>query len=146
MVLQIVGSLAGPWFATHGKDQRASIAVLLAGMLVGVLGAIYAPLSQIWLWTTILGIGMGGTFSVALALLVLRSPNSQVAAALSGMAQGVGYVVSATGPFVVGLLHQLTGNWHAVAVFISVMLVISWYFGMGAGRSVYIEVEAHPAS
>ncbi|TAL79645.1 MAG: MFS transporter [Burkholderiaceae bacterium] len=146
MVLQIVGSLAGPWFATHGKDQRASIAVLLAGMLVGVLGAIYAPLNQIWLWTTILGIGMGGTFSVALALLVLRSPNSQVAAALSGMAQGVGYVVSATGPFVVGLLHQLTGNWHAVAVFISVMLVISWYFGMGAGRSVYIEVEARPAS
>jgi CP family cyanate transporter-like MFS transporter len=144
MVLQIAGSLAGPWFATRGKDQRTSIAVLLAAMLVGTIGAIYAPLGQIWLWTTILGIGMGGTFSLALALLVLRSPNPQIAASLSGMAQGVGYLISATGPFVVGLLHQLTGGWNAVAAFLTLLLVFSWHFGMGAGRSVYIETS--PAS
>jgi len=139
MGVQIITSLSAPWLATRGKDQRNAIAVLIIMTLVGLQALIYAPLSQIWLWTTVMGLGMGGSFSISLALLVLRAPNPQVAAALSGMAQGVGYIVAATGPFVVGLLHELSGNWNGVAVFLALVLLGSLFFGMGAGRSIYIE-------
>jgi len=141
MGMQLITSLSAPWMATRGKDQRCAIGVLVVMTLVGLLGIIYMPLSQVWLWTTVMGLGLGGVFSIALALLVLRSPTPQIAVALSGMAQGVGYIVAAVGPFAVGLLHELTGNWHAVAVFFTLLLTGSFLFGMGAGRSIYIGME-----
>lgn len=141
MGVQVVTSLSAPWLATRSKDQRSTIALMLALSVVGLMTTIYAPLETLWLWSTILGLGLGGVFSMALALLVLRAPNPQVAASLSGMAQGVGYTVAATGPIIVGVLHELTGNWHAVAVFYLVLATGSFTFGMGAGRNLYIKPD-----
>lgn len=137
--VQLVTSLSAPWIATRGKDQRATIGVMLAMTLFGLMATIYAPLELIWLWATILGLGLGGLFSIALSLLVLRAPNPQLAASLSGMAQGVGYIVAAIGPVVVGLLHEFTGGWDAVAVFYVLLVTGSCFFGMGAGRALYVK-------
>jgi len=144
MGIQLITSLSGPWLATRGKDQRLVIAIMLAMTLTGLMGCFYAPLSQIWGWSLLMGLGLGGVFSIALALLVLRAPNAPVAAALSGMAQGVGYTIAATGPFVLGLLHELTGGWDAVAAFFAFLIISGGFFGMGAGRARYIKTD--PAS
>jgi CP family cyanate transporter-like MFS transporter len=139
--IQVVTSMLAPWMATRGRDQRSTIALMLAMTLSGLMGLIYAPLTQVWIWSIVLGLGLGGVFSIALALLVLRSPNHQVAVALSGMAQGVGYAVAAVGPFTLGLLHELTGDWNGVALLFVVFISGGFFFGMGAGRAVYIKVD-----
>ncbi|MBN0466998.1 cyanate transporter, partial [Pseudomonas aeruginosa] len=91
--------------------------------LAGLLGFIYAPLPTIWGWAVLLGLGQGGTFSIALALIVLRSRDAHVASHLSGMAQGVGYTLAAMGPFMVGVVHDMTGGWNAVGyIFIGVAI------------------------
>lgn len=141
MAVQLISSLSAPWIATRGRDQRSTIAVLVIVSLAGLMAMMYAPLTQIWLWATVMGLGLGGIFSVSLTLLVLRAPTPQVAAALSGMAQGVGYIVAAIGPFAVGLLHELTGNWNSVALFFIFLFTGSFIFGMGAGRSMYVKVD-----
>src|SRR3546814_7193418 len=81
-------------------------------VLVGLLGILIASIESIYAWAAVFGLGFGGMFSVAMSLLVLRSPTPQVAAALSGMAQGVGYFIAALAPLMVGVLHELTGDWN----------------------------------
>ena len=114
VLLQLVTAFSGPWLATHiGRDQRPMLALLLALALVGLVGMLHAPLPTLPLWAVLLGLGQGGQFSVALLLIVLRSPDPQVAAGLSAMAQGFGYTIAALGPLAVGLLRDATGSWAA---------------------------------
>lgn len=142
LVMQLVTSLSGPWLATRGRDQRFTIVIMLLMALIGLMGCLYGPVDMIWPWVIILGLGQGGTFSIALALLVLRAPDSRASAALSGMAQGVGYSIAALGPFVVGLLHEYSGNWHGVAAFFVIVTLAALVAGLGAGRALYINVDA----
>lgn len=138
MLGQFVTSLSAPIMASRAKDQRLTIALMIGLTVTGLMTTIYAPMSTMWLWSIILGMGLGGVFSMALALLVLRASSPQVAAALSGMSQGVGYTVAATGPVMVGILYEYTGNWHSVAVLYLLMASGSFAFGMRAGRNVQI--------
>jgi MFS transporter, CP family, cyanate transporter len=104
----VVGALAG-----RMPDQRriALSAALLP--VAGYVGVLAAPMAAPWLWATLLGIGFGTGFTLILALFVLRAGDTQHAAALSGMAQSVGYTLAALGPIAVGALHDITGGWTA---------------------------------
>lgn len=139
IMMQAITALGGPWLAMRGKDQSGAILLLMSCTLAGLLGCIYAPLDGIWPWAIVLGLGQGGSFSVALMLLVLRSSNSHVAASLSGMAQGVGYTVAAFGPLAVGLLHDVTHDWNAVAIFCGAVSLVAIAAGMLAGRNALVE-------
>ena len=139
MSIQLSTSITGPWIATRGRDQRSTIFVLLTLVAVGFLGLIYGAISAVYIWAGVFGLGFGGMFAVAMALLVLRSPNPQVAAAISGMSQGVGYMIAAVAPLIVGVLHEYTGDWNAVAVFMMLLIAGAMWSGLLAGRARYIE-------
>jgi CP family cyanate transporter-like MFS transporter len=107
-----------------------------------LVGLLFAPLSTVWTWALFQGIGQGGLFAMAMTLIVLRSPDPHVAAHLSGMAQGVGYVLAAAGPLLVGVLHSLTGSydvagWLFVALGIGVAVS-----GWGAGRAILVRTRS----
>ncbi|GAA5786070.1 CynX/NimT family MFS transporter [Chitiniphilus shinanonensis] len=138
VLVQLVTALGGPWAATRARDQRLVIAVMLVLTWAGLLGCLFAPLSQLWPWAIVLGLGQGGTFSVALTLIVLRARDPHVAAHLSGMAQGVGYTLAALGPFAVGVIHDVSGSWTPLGVFFTVLSVAALVAGLGAGRSRYV--------
>ncbi len=145
MVVQIITSLAAPWLAQLFRDQRPVVIGLSVLMWAGMLGMFFAPIAHVWLYSTVAGLGLGGIFAMSLAFLVLRSPNAQVAAALSGMAQGVGYTIAATGPFVVGWLHEVTDSWDSVAIFFIVLMTVATGFGLSASRNLTIKLPSPPA-
>jgi MFS transporter, CP family, cyanate transporter len=138
---QLVTALTGPWFATRGNDQRPVVLIMMALTMAGLMACMYAPLEQIWLWALVLGLGQGGSFSVATMLVVLRSPNAQVVAALSGMTQLVGYLLAATGPFMAGLLHDASKGWDVTAGFFVIVGIAATLAGIGAGRKRYVEAR-----
>lgn len=140
VIVQLVSSLSAPWLATRGKDQRLAIVIVMLVTLAGLCGCLYAPISGLWGWAVMLGLGQGGTFALALTLIVLRSRDAHVAANLSSMAQGVGYTVASMGPFAVGLVHDLTGGWAAVGWIFAVLGVGAIVFGLGAGRALHVQV------
>jgi CP family cyanate transporter-like MFS transporter len=142
IMVQLLSSLTAPWLATRGKDQRLAILLVMLLTLAGLYGCLYAPLNQLWVWGVILGLGQGGTFSLALTLIVLRSRDSHVAANLSSMAQGVGYTLASLGPFAVGVVHDWTGNWSAVGWIFGIIGVAAILAGMGAGRALYVDVTS----
>ena len=92
------------------RDQRlvALAMALLAG--VGLLGLLLAPGWSI-LWAMLFGAGAGAVIILGLTFISLRAGNPQQAAALSGMAQCVGYLLAAFGPPLMGRLHDAAGGW-----------------------------------
>ena len=81
-----------------------------ATTIVALEAMLFAPVSTIWLWAVLLGLGQGALVSLALTIIVLRSPNPSVASQLSALAQFVGYLLAAAGPFFVGWIRSLTGT------------------------------------
>ncbi|MFJ7143830.1 CynX/NimT family MFS transporter [Pseudomonas protegens] len=142
VIVQLASSLAAPWLATRGKDQRLAIVIVMLMTLGGLFGCLYAPLDGLWGWAILLGLGQGGTFSLALTLIVLRSRDTHVAANLSSMAQGIGYTLASMGPFAVGLVHDWTGGWNAVGWIFAVLGSGAIIAGLGAGRSLYVQVQS----
>ncbi|CAK17135.1 CynX/NimT family MFS transporter [Pseudomonas entomophila] len=140
VIVQLASSLSAPWLATRGKDQRLAIVVVMLVTLAGLFGCLYAPVEGLWGWAVVLGLGQGGTFALALTLIVLRSKDAHVAANLSSMAQGVGYTLASMGPFAVGLVHDLTGGWSAVGWIFAVLGAGAILFGLGAGRALHVGV------
>lgn len=138
---QLVTSLTGPWIATRGSDQRAAIMVLLGMTVTGFLACLYGPPSALWPAAVLLGLGQGGTFSIANALIVLRSPDASVAASLSGMVQAIGYTIAAAVPFGAGLLHGASRDWHGVALAFVMCALASAAAAAGAGRNLQIALR-----
>jgi CP family cyanate transporter-like MFS transporter len=145
IIVQLVSALTGPWFATRGRDQRVAIVVVMLMTLTGLFGCLYAPLGGLWGWAVVLGLGQGAMFAVALTLIVLRSRDAHVASNLSSMAQGVGYTLASMGPLMVGLVHDWTGGWNAVGWVFAVIGLGAIAAGLGAGRSLYVNVQAQMA-
>lgn len=142
VIVQLASSLAAPWLATRGKDQRLAIVIVMLMTLGGLFGCLYAPIEGLWGWAVLLGLGQGGTFSLALTLIVLRSRDPHVAANLSSMAQGIGYTLASMGPFAVGLVHDWTGGWNAVGWIFAVLGCGAIIAGLGAGRSLHVQVQS----
>lgn len=142
IMVQLISALTAPWLATRGKDQRLAILIVMLLTLGGCFGCLYAPLDGLWGWAIVLGLGQGGTFSLALTLIVLRSRDAHVAANLSSMAQGFGYTLASLGPFAVGIIHDLTGGWNAVGWVFGVLGLGATVFGLGAGRARYVQVTS----
>ncbi|MBN0977304.1 CynX/NimT family MFS transporter [Pseudomonas hygromyciniae] len=142
VIVQLASSLAAPWLATRGKDQRLAIVVVMLLTLGGLFGCLYAPLDGLWGWAIVLGLGQGGTFSLALTLIVLRSRDAHVAANLSSMAQGIGYTLASLGPLAVGLVHDWTGGWAATGWIFALLGVGAIIAGLGAGRARYVHVTS----
>ncbi|WHS59316.1 CynX/NimT family MFS transporter [Pseudomonas sp. G2-4] len=142
VIVQLISSLAAPWLATRGKDQRLAIVIVMLMALGGLFGCLYAPIEGLWGWAILLGLGQGAAFSLALTLIVLRSRDAHVAANLSGMAQGFGYTLASLGPFAVGVVHDLTGGWNALGWIFGLVGLGAIIAGIGAGRTLYVGVSS----
>jgi CP family cyanate transporter-like MFS transporter len=144
VLAQAVASLVAPSLATLGKDQRPAVAVLSVLCVVSLLGCLYAPLGSVWVWSVLLGLSQGGLFPVALMLIVLRTPDPTVTGQLSGMAQGVGYILASAGPLTAGLLHAQMGNWTGLAVLAVILGAAMLAAGLGAGRNRHVQARYRP--
>jgi CP family cyanate transporter-like MFS transporter len=146
ILIQVVASLIVPPLAVRCKDQRLFNVGLSAIAGLALLGLLFAPLSTVWLWAVLQGVGQGGLFAIALTVIVLRSPDAHVAAHLSSMAQSVGYILAAIGPLLVGLLHSWTGGFASTAWLFVALALTAGINGWGAGRTQYVNVKAVPVA
>ncbi|MDI6002004.1 MFS transporter [Cobetia marina] len=134
VMAQVLTALLAPVIGRMGRDQRPAILLLLACSAVGLLGLMVGPLSMRWLFAVLLGFGQGGSFSMALTLLVLRSNDARLAGALSGMAQGTGYMLAALGPLAVGILLEFTNDLDVIASLFALILIAAAALGLKVGR------------
>jgi CP family cyanate transporter-like MFS transporter len=97
--------------------------VALGLFVAGYAGFLFAPAAAPLLWTIFLGSGPL-LFPLTLTLINLRTRTQVGSVALSGFVQGLGYVLGALGPLVVGLLHEATGSWTPPLLFLLATMVL----------------------
>ncbi|MEK1897606.1 MAG: MFS transporter [Rhizobium sp.] len=141
VMVQAAACLIAPQIAVRGKDQRLINVSLCVVAVVALFGLLFAPLSTVWVWAVLQGIGQGGLIAVAMTTIVLRSRDPHVAAHLSGMAQCVGYLLAAIGPLVVGLIRGWTGSFAWSAVLFVVLGAGAAINGWNAGRAQYVNAR-----
>ena len=131
----IAGSAIVPFLAERRREQKWIVWALGVLEVVSLLGLLPGRVGiMATVWVGLLGFAMGGSFGLALLLLVLRAPDTHMAASLSGMAQSVGYLIAAVGPALIGLIHDITGGWTAPLLCLVAALVGKVVVGLGATR------------
>lgn len=126
-----------PTMMSRFKDQRAMSVLWSVVMLAGYIGMIFLPQFTV-LWVIVSGIALGFCFPLALAFFALRAADAKQAAALSGMAQSVGYGIAATGPVIFGALHDLTHGWIAALWMLVICAALQAQVGWYAGRKAHV--------
>ncbi|MBC5857118.1 CynX/NimT family MFS transporter [Campylobacter jejuni] len=78
----------------------------------------------------VVGLPWNGVFGIALLLIAQKSSNAQIAAKLSALAQGFGYLIAAQGQWIIGFLHDKFENFSLVIlmlIFVGILVNIFGY-------------------
>jgi MFS transporter, CP family, cyanate transporter len=138
IMTQAIGCLLGSPIAVRSRDQRLCNVAVVALLVGGCLGTLFAPLWTVWVWAVLVGLCQGAVFSLAITIIVLRSADHHVATSLSGMAQTLGYVLASCGPLFAGLLRQWTGSWNRVGILFLGLGLAAAAAGYLAGRARHV--------
>lgn len=120
------------------NDQRGAAVIASLLSAVSMIGLMLAP-SLALLWSVVLGFGCGASMILGLTFIGLRTTNAKDAAALSGMAQCIGYLMAAAGPMILGGLRDVSGGWSIPLLIASVIALLGAWTGLLAGRNVHLE-------
>jgi CP family cyanate transporter-like MFS transporter len=124
-LVQLVPAFAIPVLAARRTSQVDLLNVIVGTALVGLAGVLLLH-DLALLWMVFLGIGQGGALGLALMLPVLRGRSPGEVAGMAAMAMGVGYLIAAGGPALVGAVFDATGTWTAPIIVLLVMTLVQW--------------------
>jgi CP family cyanate transporter-like MFS transporter len=123
--------------AARSSGQSWWIVALGVIGATGVVGVMVAPAAAPWVWSVLIGVGMSA-FSMAVAVIALRARDAEDTAQLSGMAQGFGYLIASAGPFLFGLLHDVSNGWTVPFILFLAVYTVQIAAGVVAGRDRYV--------
>jgi MFS transporter, CP family, cyanate transporter len=133
-VASLAATMVVPVVAVRRRSQRGLVLLSTGTVLLGLAALGTVGGSAALLCVALLGLGTGACFSLSLTFFVLRAADARLTGALSGMAQSLGYLLAATGPLIVGLLHDLTGSWDLAILTLGLATLAAAAFGLGAAR------------
>lgn len=131
---QLVSALGLPLLAHRGGRLAPWIALSVGLSIVGLVLVALVPLAAPWLWATILGLGMGGQFALALTLVAHIAPTPVSAPAYSGLAFLGGYLLAALGPVAAGALRDLSGGYQVPFLALAGLGIVVLVLGVIAAR------------
>lgn len=141
-LLSIPFNLFVPIIAAKLKQQWLLVLVISGFIFSGLIGLLLAPSAYPMLWSSLIGIGVGGALALALSLFVLRAHDIHQATALSAMAQSLGYLVAASGPFLLGFVHDISHQWQAALYLLLALQCVQLLAGLYASRPVFVKPDA----
>nr|WP_232433714.1 MFS transporter [Rhodococcus sp. AW25M09] len=106
----LITSLATPTLCARVRNPYGIVVVAAVCYLCGFAGLHWSPTAGTVVWVCLVGLGTM-TFPMSLTLINLRTRTAVGSSSLSGFTQGLGYVVSSTGPILFGVLHAESGGW-----------------------------------
>lgn len=126
---QAAAALILPLLAARWQDRRPWIWFTLACQAAGFAALAAWPLSAPLMSATLLGMGLGGSFTFFMLVALDHLPSPLQAGALNALMQGGGFILSALAPWIMALLHQHSGSF-----------VTGWWLQMGIALAVAIMV------
>lgn len=137
-LVSIPFNLLVPIFAAKMANQRLLVLGTFVVSFAGIAGIWWQPTTAPLLWASLIGVGCGSALSLALSFFVLRASNTAQATALSAMAQSIGYLLAAFGPFSLGLMRDINGNWQWALLLLLVLQLGQLLAGWSAARPINV--------
>jgi MFS transporter, CP family, cyanate transporter len=106
---------------SDGRDRRPALLACTAVQTVGMLAIALAPAASPWLWMVLFAVGNGGCFALALTLPLDYARDPHEAAWLTSWVLGIGFLISALSPVVVGALRDVTGGFAVPMALVAVL-------------------------
>jgi CP family cyanate transporter-like MFS transporter len=125
-----------PILAKKNNTQRLIIGCALS-VVIASIGLLSLPDFAIF-WVALFGLGNCSTFIIALSFIGLRTENAAQAASLSGMSQGIGYALAATGPTLLGQIHAQSSSWTIPLLLIALVGLACTLFAALAARETTV--------
>ncbi len=108
-IFAIVGGLGVPLLARFASTT--TVAVTLSALWLTVpVGLLLAP-DFWWMWSSMGGIAQGGGITVVFIAIIKFARDQASAGKMSAVVQGVGYLVAALAPTVIGYVHGVSEGW-----------------------------------
>ncbi|MEU4693612.1 MFS transporter [Actinoplanes sp. NPDC023714] len=130
----ILGGLAIPILLRTARRRPTGAVVASLPVLIAIVGLLAAPDLAV-LWAAVAGLGQGAALVTALTLISLGGRDHAETTRLSGMAQSLGYLLAASGPFLAGLLAEQTGTWKASLFLVAGFAALQVAAGAAAARA-----------
>ncbi len=140
-LISLPATLLIPIIANKIKNQKLMASLISLVYFIGMLMFLFSETEDAVIISMIfLGLGMGGSISLAIGFITLRTPHSKKAAELSGMSQSAGYLLAAFGPILVGFIYDISKSWTSAIMVLVVAIGLLTLFGLKAGKD---EVTHH---
>lgn len=139
---QIIG-MPGNFFIPMlaAKMKKQSMLACMIGIL-GISGYSMVLFGTSWpvliIGLIFVGLTLGGGFALALTFISLRAKNADHATELSGMAQSIGYLLAASGPFVIGSIYDITATWTVPLLTLMGVCIVIIFVGYHVGKDRYV--------
>ncbi len=139
-LVAIPATLVMPTLSDKFRSQKGLVVVNCCIYIVGMILFLMSSSSLLIVLSLILvSLGMGGSISLSIAFISLRSPNAHRASELSGMSQSAGYLLAAVGPTVMGTINDITKSWFVPVLIFIILIVALLLCGLKAGDDVTVE-------
>lgn len=131
-VAQAIAAFGLPTLAAKNKDRRMWVWLALACQFVGFLAFAYIPDMAPYLWAIVIGIGLGGCFSLLLLVALDHFPDAARAGTLSALMQGGGFPIAALFPMISVQLREMSDGFQAAwmlhAAMALLVAIMAWSF------------------
>ncbi|UMG91200.1 MFS transporter [Nocardioides sp. TF02-7] len=129
-LVQLAAMLTLPGITDFTRDRRPMLVLMTALTATGILLLLIDPLAFAIPAVTLFGIGVGGGSTLGLVLIVDSTDNQADAARLGAMTLLVAFLTGALGPFMLGVLKDLSGGFTlgysvVLALTLSMLVVVA---------------------
>lgn len=125
--------VAGIFCRLLGSTARLMTAGTLASV-AACWGLLVAPLSLWVLFAILLGFGMGSIFAIGMTLITTTEPDEAGTIALSGLAQGVGFIGGGLLAWAAGAGMATANPCLSLALLYTIFALSGLYFGLRCGK------------
>ncbi len=140
-LVQLPTALLAPMLAARLGHQVGILVSTTGIAAAGLTGLLAAPAAAL-LWVAMIGVGQGAALGLGMMLPLLRGGAAHVAAGLTAMTLTVGYLVAASGPWVLGAVHDLAGGWTVPLAVLLGITLLELVPGIAAARPRTIAEDA----
>ena len=139
-IVTIPAALIVPALSDRG-DRRSWLVGTVVVTAVGMFGLAFVPTVAPWVWILTFSAGAGSFYPLILTLPLDLSEGEEAITEQTAWMLGLGYLLSAAGPIVVGALRDLTGSFTVPLAAVGVFALVTGVF-LGMHRTLRREEDA----
>ena len=109
-ITALVTTLTIPWLADRMGARRTYLVAFSTALAASVVGFAAAP-GGAWVWAAVVGLSTGAMFPLVMTLPVDVGKRPSDVVSVTGLMLGVGYIIGALAPLLLGVARDVTGTY-----------------------------------